>query len=87
MYFLLPDNPQTAYFLNAEEKKQAFARVQGIRRSADTRKWQNAQMKEALLDPRSWLLFFLCVFTTLPGGGLTAVGQVLLMGDLHTDGL
>ncbi|KEF53541.1 uncharacterized protein A1O9_10516 [Exophiala aquamarina CBS 119918] len=75
MLFFLPDNPQTAYFLNSDKRKQPFARVQGIRRFADTRKWQNAQMKETLRDHRSWLLFLLCVLTTLPGGGLTAGGQ------------
>ncbi|KAK5400839.1 hypothetical protein LTR06_011191 [Exophiala xenobiotica] len=75
--FFLPSNPQTPYFLNAGKRKQAFARVQGIRHSAYTRRWQNAQMKEALLDPRSWLLFLLCVFTTLPGGGLAAFGSII----------
>lgn len=73
MYWLLPDSPQTASFLTEIEKKQAFVRVQGLRRSADTRKWNQAQFKEALIDPRTWLLFLLAVFTTLPGGGLTAV--------------
>lgn len=73
MYWLLPDSPQTARFLTEVEQKQAFARVQGLRRSADTRKWNGPQFKEALVDPRTWLLFFLAVFTTLPGGGLAAV--------------
>ncbi|KAK5027863.1 hypothetical protein LTS07_006738 [Exophiala sideris] len=78
MYFVLPNNPQTAKFLTLDERKLAFARVQGIRHSADTRKWNHAQMKETLIDPRSWLLFLLCVFTTLPGGGLTAFGSIVL---------
>ncbi|OQV01244.1 hypothetical protein CLAIMM_06635 isoform 1 [Cladophialophora immunda] len=78
MYFLLPNNPQTARFLTPEERKLAFARVQGIRHSADTRKWSNAQLKEALIDPRTWLFFLLNVFTTLPGGGLTAFGSIIL---------
>ncbi|CAI7631087.1 unnamed protein product [Penicillium pancosmium] len=76
--WLLPDNPQTAWFLNERERRLAFIRVQGARHSAETRKWNNGQMKEAILDPRSWLLFLLCVFTTLPGGGLTAFGSVVL---------
>ncbi|KAL1871015.1 hypothetical protein Plec18167_007323 [Paecilomyces lecythidis] len=78
VWIFLPNNPQTASFLTPEERQLAFARVQGIRHSADTRKWSNAQMKEALIDPRSWLLFLLCVFTTLPGGGLTAFGSIIL---------
>lgn len=73
MYWLLPDSPQTASFLTETEKKQAFARVQGLRHSADTRKWNHEQLKEALMEPRTWLLFLLAIFTTLPGGGLTAV--------------
>ncbi|KAJ5261609.1 major facilitator superfamily domain-containing protein [Penicillium chrysogenum] len=76
--WLLPDNPQTAWFLSERERRLAFSRVQGARHSAETRKWNYGQMKEALLDPRSWLLFLLCVFTTLPGGGLTAFGSVVL---------
>lgn len=78
MYFLLPQNPQTAKFLSPEERKLAFARVQGMRHEADTRKWSNAQLKEALIDPRTWLFFMLNVFTTLPGGGLSAVRISLL---------
>ncbi|RMD41179.1 hypothetical protein DV735_g3944, partial [Chaetothyriales sp. CBS 134920] len=77
MYWLLPDNPQTAGFLTPEERKQAFARVQGLRHSADSRKWNMAQFKEAMIDPRSWLLFLLAIFTTLPGGGLTAFGSII----------
>ncbi|KAJ6085393.1 major facilitator superfamily domain-containing protein [Penicillium canescens] len=76
--WLLPDNPQTAWFLSERERKLAFARVQGARRSAETRQWNHGQMREALMDPRSWLLFLLCVFTTLPGGGMTAFGSVIL---------
>ncbi|KAK5557124.1 hypothetical protein LTR46_004935 [Exophiala xenobiotica] len=80
MYFVLPNNPQTAKFLTPEERKLAFARVQGVRHSADTRKWSNAQFKEALIDPRSWLFFLLNVFITLPGGGLSAFGSIILKG-------
>lgn len=76
--WLLPDNPQTAWFLSERERRLAFSRVQGARHSAETRKWNHGQMKEAMLDPRSWLLFLLCLFTTLPGGGLTAVCSRLL---------
>ncbi|CAO2651720.1 Nn.00g000030.m01.CDS01 [Neocucurbitaria sp. VM-36] len=78
MLLMLPNNPQTAWFLTPEERKLAFARVQGIRHSADSRTWRNDQMKEALYDPRSWLLFLLAVFTTLPGGGLTAFGSIIV---------
>jgi hypothetical protein len=79
MYFVLPNNPQTAKFLTPEERRLAFARVQGMRHSADTRKWSTAQFKEALIDPRSWLFFLLNIFTTLPGGGLTAVSPYVLL--------
>ncbi|KAJ5765471.1 major facilitator superfamily domain-containing protein [Penicillium odoratum] len=78
LLWLLPDTPQTAWFLSERERKLAFARVQGARHSAETRKWNHGQMMEALMDPRSWLFFLLCIFTTLPGGGLTAFGSIIL---------
>ncbi|RMZ85216.1 hypothetical protein DV738_g460, partial [Chaetothyriales sp. CBS 135597] len=77
MYWLLPDNPQTARFLTPEERKQAFARVQGLRHSADSRKWNQAQFNEAMIDPRTWLLFLLAITVTLPGGGLTAFSSII----------
>ncbi|GAM43986.1 hypothetical protein TCE0_060r19239 [Talaromyces pinophilus] len=76
--WLLPNDPQTAWFLSERERKMAFARVQGARHSTETRKWNHGQMREALVDPRSWLIFLLCVFTTLPGGGMAAFGSIIL---------
>ncbi|KAF2155469.1 MFS general substrate transporter [Myriangium duriaei CBS 260.36] len=84
MFFVLPINPQTAYFLSHEERSKAFARVQGLRHSADTRQWEPKQAKEALLDVRSWLFFLLCIFTTLPGGGLTAFGSIITQSFGYT---
>ncbi|KAF5573951.1 DAL5-Allantoate ureidosuccinate permease [Fusarium pseudoanthophilum] len=78
VWWLLPTTPQSAWFLDQHERKLAFARVQGARHSTQTGKWNYAQMREAFIDPRSWLLFLLCVFSTIPGGGLTAFGSVII---------
>ncbi|KAF4947677.1 hypothetical protein FGADI_10248 [Fusarium gaditjirri] len=78
VWWLLPTNPQTAWFLNEDERKLAFARVQGAVHSAETGEWNHAQMREAFMDPRSWLFFLLSVFSTLPGGGMTAFGSIIV---------
>ncbi|EKD15036.1 uncharacterized protein L3040_003764 [Drepanopeziza brunnea f. sp. 'multigermtubi'] len=80
MLIFLPDSPQHARFLGPEERRQAFARVQGEQHSAYTRKWNNAQVVEALIDPKSWLLCFLAFFLCLPGGGLGSFGSIILQG-------
>ncbi|SCO23809.1 related to DAL5-Allantoate and ureidosuccinate permease [Fusarium fujikuroi] len=72
VWWLLPTNPQSAWFLNEHERKLAFERVQGARHSVETGEWNYAQMREAFMDPRSWLFFLICVFSTIPGGGMTA---------------
>ncbi|CCT65215.1 related to DAL5-Allantoate and ureidosuccinate permease [Fusarium fujikuroi IMI 58289] len=78
VWWLLPTNPQSAWFLNEHERKLAFERVQGARHSVETGEWNYAQMREAFMDPRSWLFFLICVFSTIPGGGMTAFGSIII---------
>ncbi|KAF5703588.1 DAL5-Allantoate ureidosuccinate permease [Fusarium globosum] len=78
VWWLLPTNPQSAWFLNEHERKLAFERVQGARHSVETGEWNYTQMREAFMDPRSWLFFLICVFSTIPGGGMTAFGSIII---------
>ncbi|KAG7143272.1 putative transporter like protein [Verticillium longisporum] len=54
IFTFLPDRISNARFLNAEEQKT---------------NWRLDQVKECLIDPKTWLIFALEVTTQIPNGG------------------
>lgn len=73
IFFLLPDTPMEARFLKEEDRKKAILRVKenmtGIK--SDKVKW--GQVKEALLDVKSWLIVALQLASNIPNGAVTTV--------------
>lgn len=73
MFWLLPDLPQTAWFLSPEDRNKAVARVKtnmtGIKN--DEIKWY--QVREAMLDPQMWLLCLIMMAGTIANGGVANV--------------
>ncbi|TWU72972.1 hypothetical protein ED733_003903 [Metarhizium rileyi] len=80
IYFLLPDTPMEARFIDAEDRKKAVLRVQenmtGIK--SDKVKW--GQIKEALLDVKSWLLVALHLTSNIPNGAVTTFAGIVVHG-------
>lgn len=73
LLLFLPDSPLSARFLKPFEQNIAMVRSQ---RNLHTRKdgqWKKSQMLEALIDPKTWLLFAYTFLTSLPNGALTSV--------------
>ncbi|KAI2677803.1 hypothetical protein DTO012A7_3628 [Penicillium roqueforti] len=62
-FFLLPNNYETAYFLNEEEKELMRMRMQQSARYADTEEFDFKEVWKTLKDPKSWLTSFnqICV--------------------------
>lgn len=59
IFFLYPNNPTEAVFLNKNEKVWVIRRVQNTTgASIEQKSIKKKQIKEALLDPISWLFFF-----------------------------
>ncbi|KAG9228163.1 MFS allantoate transporter-like protein [Amylocarpus encephaloides] len=56
LFFMLPDSPLTARFLNARERQIAELRPQKIQKSFKTNEWSKDQCIEALKDPKTWLI-------------------------------
>ncbi|KAF8318443.1 MFS general substrate transporter [Clavulina sp. PMI_390] len=54
-WFLFPDNPQTAWFLTAEEKVLAVRRVKENQTGVENKTFKTEQMWEAFQDPKAWL--------------------------------
>ncbi|EIW55355.1 MFS general substrate transporter [Trametes versicolor FP-101664 SS1] len=70
LWFALPDSVSSAKFLTLEERQCATARiiVSGTGRTEKTT-WNWAQVRECLIDPKTWFIFGLELVTQIPNGG------------------
>ncbi|KAF2634263.1 MFS general substrate transporter [Massarina eburnea CBS 473.64] len=68
--FFLPDKISTAKFLTEEERSWAIDRVviSGTGKTENT-VWIWDQMRECLIDPKTWLLFIITLLCQIPNGG------------------
>lgn len=73
IYFLLPDTPSTAWFLGAEDRQKAIMRVKENMTSIKSDEFKWAQLREALLDIKTWMVVVLHLASNIPNGGITTV--------------
>ncbi|EON96760.1 putative allantoate permease protein [Phaeoacremonium minimum UCRPA7] len=73
VFFYLPDNPGNAKWLTPREKAMVVRRVSENQTGIQNKQWKWYQLRECLLDYRSWLLFFYIIGVTIPNGGLNTV--------------
>lgn len=78
--FILPDNLLSAKFLSDREKTVVVARLRDDQTGIENKTWKNEQVKEALLDPKTWLLFFFNLFVAVPNGGSTNFTPLIVNG-------
>ncbi|KAI0165748.1 major facilitator superfamily domain-containing protein [Xylariaceae sp. FL1272] len=74
----LPDSPMKARFLSEKEKCYAVQRLASNRTGIANHVWKWGQAREALLDPRIWLIFFFNIFINIPNGGLVSFGSIII---------
>ncbi|ETS79376.1 hypothetical protein PFICI_09229 [Pestalotiopsis fici W106-1] len=70
-YFLMPDNPQTAWFLTPDERVAAAARLAEEHDGGDKTDFSMAQLREAMVDFNSYSAFLFGVLVTAPAPVLT----------------
>ncbi|KAE8307787.1 major facilitator superfamily domain-containing protein [Aspergillus transmontanensis] len=80
LFFFLAASPIDAGWLSEEEKIIALARVRDNKTGVEMWNFNWSQLKEALCDPRLYIVFLLMVATGLPNGGLTAFGPTIISG-------
>lgn len=73
---VLPDLPSTAKFLTERERAIAVERVAANRQGVKNRHFKWYQVKQAALDPKTWLLFIMAVGAQIPNSALTSVRTV-----------
>lgn len=65
-FFLMPAGPETAWFLNPQERLIAMQRMQTETEGGDQTDFSIPQLKEAVTDIRAYLSFLFGVLMTLP---------------------
>ncbi|KAF5673962.1 hypothetical protein FDENT_10146, partial [Fusarium denticulatum] len=79
LFFLLPDNISKATFLTSEERRIAAQRVvsSGTGRTEHTN-WKWDQVRECLIDPKSWFIVGIELFTQIPNGGSQSFANIVV---------
>lgn len=79
MVLFLPNSPGTCRFLTPEERDVAVRRLQ-TSAAKQTTNYKMYQVKEALLDPQTWILVVYQFCMNIPNGGLTSFGSLIISG-------
>lgn len=58
VWFMLPGTPMEAKFLSKQEKYHTVVRTASNQTGIENREWKWDQVREAVIDPKTWILFF-----------------------------
>ena len=73
MFWLLPDTPVTAKFLSPEQRVHAVERLRSNQTVVKNRHFQWYQFREALVDPRIWLIVLFLIAVSICSSAIAAV--------------
>lgn len=76
-YILMPNGPKDAWFLNAREKEVLSLRMAKDREGGDKTSFSMRQLREAMLDSKSWFVFAFGVLVTMQSPVLTFASLVI----------
>lgn len=79
-FWLLPANPATWRILSEKEKYVAIHRVRNNKTGIENKQIKWYQVREALVDPKTWVLFVYQVLIASFTGGLTTFASLIVNG-------
>jgi hypothetical protein len=74
----LPDSPIQARFLKGEDKIIAVERLRMNQMGISSGIWRWDHVKEAVLDLKTWIWFLLLTAVSIPSGGITTFGPLIV---------
>ncbi|KAJ5653603.1 hypothetical protein N7490_000606 [Penicillium lividum] len=77
-FWLLPDLPSTARFLNERERAIALDRISKNRQGVKNRQFKWDQVWQAARDPKTWLLFIMAIGAQVPNSALTSFTSIIV---------
>ena len=76
-FVLMPNGPNDAWFLNEREKVVLSLRLANDREGGDKTAFSMSQLREALQDPKAWVVFWFGVLVTMQSPVLTFASLVI----------
>ncbi|KAI0739999.1 MFS general substrate transporter [Daedaleopsis nitida] len=80
LWFFFPDSPVDARFLTQEEKVLAVKRVAEAKVGVKNTKFKWYQIRHALVDPKTWLLFVASIAAQIPNGIVSNFSTIIIKG-------
>ncbi|KFA69925.1 hypothetical protein S40285_03902 [Stachybotrys chlorohalonatus IBT 40285] len=78
LFLYMPDSPVEAKFLSKHDKLIAIERLRMNQTGVMSREWRWDHFKESLQDPKTWLWAALIFCISVPSGGVTTFGPLLV---------
>ncbi|KAH7323052.1 major facilitator superfamily domain-containing protein [Stachybotrys elegans] len=78
LFAYMPDSPAEAKFLNKHDKLVAIERLRMNQTGVVSREWRWDHLWESVRDPKTWLWFALIFCISVPSGGVTTFGPLLV---------
>lgn len=79
-WFVMPDSPAIAGFLDKEQTALHLERIRGNEQGIRSQTFKWAHVKEALTDPMTWLYAFWIFAANIPNSTATSFGNILVKG-------
>ncbi|KAL5340287.1 MFS general substrate transporter [Aspergillus crustosus] len=80
LYIFLPDSPVQCWYFTDREKFVCLHRVQDNNTGMEDKTIKWYQVRECLLDPKTWLLALFALAQNIPNGGLVTFSAIIVNG-------
>ncbi|KAK8161729.1 allantoate permease [Phyllosticta citrichinensis] len=78
VFLFMPDSPVDAKFLKGDDKLVAIERLRVNQMGISSGVWRWDHCREALCDPKTWLWFAMLVTISIPSGGVSTFGPLIV---------
>lgn len=78
LFLALPDNPVKAKFLSQDQRIMAVERMREGQTGIENRKFKFYQVKEALLDVKTWVFVILTFCVEFTNGAVSGFGSIIV---------
>ncbi|SCO40099.1 related to DAL5-Allantoate and ureidosuccinate permease [Fusarium fujikuroi] len=80
LWIFLPDSPVSSWQLSDREKWDAIQRVKDNNTGVEDIKFKWYQVRELLVDPKTWLLVVFSAVQNVPNGGVSSFSGLIVSG-------